>query len=174
MEGLLVSQEKGNNLPELKIKKTLPPNLKHLRYSKDLPTKCDDCPYRAKEASGNGICTQYEKGGLCTIRKDIRSVVEEYSIRSAGAILPILEEEFEANYEKLKFFHMLENMQAELNPELTKRIAILDKLGKTINELKSTKQTMEISETKTLSPEKREEISRMITITHEASNEAST
>lgn len=173
MEGLVQVHKEGK-LPELKVKRLTPPNLKHLRYSDKLPAKCDECPYRAKEASGSGDCTQYEEGGLCSIRADIRKIIEEYSERSAGAILPILEEEFEANYEKLKFFERLETMKAEINPEVTKRIAILDKLGKTINELKTTKQTVEISETKTLSPEKREEISRMISIKNEASNEAST
>lgn len=173
MDGLFVKKEDGK-LPELKLKRTLPPNLKHLRYSEDLPAKCDDCPYRAKEDSGNGFCTQYEKGGLCSIRADIRKVIEEYSERSAGAILPILEEEFESNYEKLKFFERIETMKGEINPEITKRIAILDKLGKTINELKTTKQTVEISETKTLTPEKREEIARVVSFTKEASNEAST
>lgn len=147
-----------------------PPNVKDLTYSRKLPVNCDTCPYRSKATKGNGICTKYQAGSLCVIRKDIRKLVDEYSTRSPGQIIPLMEEEFEANYEKLKFFEGLENMLSELNPEVTKRITVLTNLGRAINELKKTKTTVEVTETKKLSPEKRDEIQRMYKVTTEQSD----
>jgi len=64
-------------------------------------------------------------------------------------------------------------MANELNPEVTKRISVLDKLGKTINEMKIKKQTIEVSETKTLSEDKKDQIRQMFRISQESSNEIS-
>ena len=146
-----------------------PPNVKDLVYSRVLPVNCDTCPYRSKETRGNGICTKYEAGSLCIIRKDIRKLVDEYSTRSPGQIIPLIREEFEANYEKLKFFEGLEHMSGKLDPEVTKRITVLTNLGKAINELEKTKTIVEVSETKTLSAEKKDEIQRIFKITKEES-----
>lgn len=150
-------------------KVTNPPNVKDLTYSRKLPVKCDECPYRPKSVRGNGICTKYEAGSLCIIRKDIRKLVDEYGDRSPGQIIPLMREEFEANYEKLKFFEGLEVMSGSLDPEVTKRITVLTNLGRAINELEKTKTTVEVSETKTLSAEKKDEIQRMFKITKEES-----
>ncbi|MDE1814638.1 MAG: hypothetical protein KGI05_08260, partial [Thaumarchaeota archaeon] len=127
------------------------------------------CPYRSKATKGNGICTKYEAGALCVIRKDIRKLVEEYGDRYPGQIIPLIREEFEANYEKLKFFEGLEVMSGQLDPEVTKRITVLTNLGRAINELEKTKTTVEVSETKTLSAEKKDEIMRMYKVTTEKS-----
>jgi len=154
-------------------KKKNPPNVKSLKFARNLPIKCDDCPYRDKMEGGNGICVQYEKGSLCNIRKDVKKVIEEYESRNPDVILPLMEEEFMNNYMKLKTFESLEDMANELNPEVTKRISVLDKLGKTINEMKIKKQTIEVSETKTLSEDKKEQIRQMFRISQESSNEIS-
>lgn len=107
-----------------------PPNLKHLRYSRELPVKCDDCPYKPLDEGGNGICNFYKRDSVCTIRADIRKQVQKYSSRNPDVILPLMKEEFETNYEKLKFFETLETQ--ELNPEVTKRINAMTNLGKVL------------------------------------------
>lgn len=149
----------------------IPPNVKHLRYSRRLPLKCDDCPFRAKEVKGNGVCSVYEKGSLCVIRKDIRTAIEKYSTRSPDQIIPLLQEEFDANYEKLKFFEALENMSAELDPEVTKRQNSLANIGKLLYELRQKKSTIELSERKTLTDDKKQEIAKVVRITREESRE---
>lgn len=154
------------------LSKTIkPPNVKHLRYSRKLPVKCDVCPYRGKEAGGNGICTVYEKGALCKIRSDIRRAVEKYSTRNPDQILPLLQEDFEANYEKLKFFGSLENMSTALDPEVTKRMNAVNNLAKTINELKTKKSTIELEQRQTLSDSKKDEIAKIVRIHTESNNE---
>ncbi|WP_428323664.1 hypothetical protein [Nitrosopumilus sp.] len=179
MELRVVDNKKTDGKPpEIKIdKRTLPktikpPNVKHLRYSRKLPTKCDDCPYRSKQAGGNGICSVYKEGELCIIRKDIRNAVQRYSTRNPDKILPLLEEDFESNYEKLKFFGSLENMSAALDPEVTKRMNAVNNLAKTINELKSKKSTIELEQKKTLTDDKKNEIAQIIRIHTESSDES--
>lgn len=176
MATLKVVKKEGKPKELVVDKRTLdkrknPPYVKHLKFARNLPIQCNDCPYRAKEDGGNGICIKYEKDSICTIRSDISKIVDEYETRNPDIILPLMEEEFMNNYTKLKFFETLENMNNELNPEVTKRISILDKLGKTINEMKTTKRTVEVSETKTLSEDSKEEIRRIFMTSHESSNE---
>lgn len=164
----IVTQRDGQ-LPELKVdKRTLdktsnPPNVKHLRYSRKLPLECDKCPYRPKEEMGNGICTVYKKGELCLIRRDIRKAIDKYGTRNPHEVLPLMEEELEATYEKLKFFEALENMSGSLDPEVTKRINALNNLAKVVHEFKTIKQTIEVEEKHTLSNDKKSEIAREMT-----------
>ncbi|NIT99624.1 MAG: hypothetical protein GWN01_01365 [Nitrosopumilaceae archaeon] len=154
------------------LPKTKPPNLKHLRYSRKLPPKCDDCPFRAKEDGGNGICIYYEPGAACVIRNDIRKAVQKYGTRNPEQILPLLREEFESQYEKLKFFGTVENMSNALDAEVTKRISAVNSLAKTINEMTTKKDTIEIERRSKLSDEKREEIAEIIRL-HKQRNESS-
>lgn len=153
------------------LKKDKPPHMKSLKFARNLPINCDDCKYRAKEDGGNGVCIKYKPKSLCSIRSDVVKIIEEYESRNPDIILPLMEEEFMNNYMKLKTFETLEDMSTELNPEVTKRIGVLDKLGKTINEMKSKRQTIEVTETKVLSEDKKEEIRNMIRISQEQSNE---
>lgn len=181
MTELMVQKLEGKD-PVLKVdgrtlpKTNNPPNVKHLRYSRKLPLKCDDCPYRAKQDGGNGICSVYKEGSLCIIRKDIRKEVQKYSTRSPDQILPLMQEEFESNYEKLKFFETLENMQSVLDPEVTKRINAMGKLGQIIQEMKTKKQSVEIEHKKVLSDDKKDQIAQQvietIKLSQESSNEA--
>ena len=167
---MIISQRDGK-MPELKIdKRTLPkaPNLKHLRYSRILPLRCNDCRYRPKEEGGIiGGCSVYEKGSLCKIRSDIRKAVEKYSTRNPDELLPLLEEEFVANFEKLKFFETIEDMTGTLNPEVTKRINSLNYIARLILKLKLKKTTIEMSEKTTLSDETKQEIAKMFTVNHQ-------
>lgn len=169
-----IEQGKGNEVVQDKRTVKNDDNkrrVKHLKFARDLPIKCDDCKFRAKEDGGNGMCVKYEQGAMCVIRKDAVKLFEEYQTRNPDQILPLMEEEFANNYIKLKTFEALEDMHTELNPEVTRRIGVLDKLGKTINEMKSRKQTIEIQETKTLSTDKREQIAQIVRLTQEKSNE---
>lgn len=147
----------------------IPRNFIHLRYSRKLPVECDTCPHRSKDQGGNGICTVYKQGSLCTIRADIRKQTEKYHIREKGGLLPLLEEELDAQIEKLKVFGVLENMANALNPEISKRLNSVTQLSKIINELKSKETTVSLTEKKVLSPQERDainaEVERMISIT---------
>lgn len=139
------------------------PNLKHLRYSKRLPPECNRCPYRPKEEGGTiGGCSVYKADHLCSIRADIRKEIEKYSVDTPSAILPLLEEEFEATYEFLKFFHTMENMAGIVNAEVSKRMNALTNLGKLIAELKKEKITMEATQTNTLTDDSKEEIAKTL------------
>jgi len=176
MVKLVVKKKEGETKKLVVDKRSLdkkkdPPRVKHLKFARNLPIMCNDCPYRAKEDAGNGICVKYKKDSVCTIRTDISKVVDEYETRNPDVILPLMEEEFMNNYTKLKFFETLEDMNNELNSEVTKRISVLDKLGKTINEMKSTRRTVEVSETKVLSEDKKDEIRQLFRVTQESSNE---
>ena len=177
MVEMRVVKEDGKEHGELRInkntlKKKKPANVKHLRFARDLPIRCDECKFRPKQEGGNGICSVYEKGALCAIRKDVLSLIKQYETRNPDTILPLMEEEFMNNYTKLKTFEALEDMASELSPEVTKRIGVLDKLGKTINEMKTTRSSIEIEEKKMLSEDKKEEIRHLLRVTQESSNES--
>lgn len=166
--------KKEGKEPSLELDKrsiTSPLNaIKNLRQASNLPIECNGCIYRSKESGGNGICKQYEKDSLCRIRKDIKKIIDKYGNSNTGQVLPLMEEEFEANYEKLKFFEQLESYKGYLDPEVTKRINVLNNLGKVINEMKTKRTTIEMSEKKTLSEDTKQEIARMLTVTKEESN----
>jgi hypothetical protein len=173
-ETLILKKEDGH-LPELAVDgRTTPraPNLKHLRYSRKLPMVCNDCPYRPKSEGGSiGLCISYEKDSVCKIRADTRKIIEKYSVSNSSQILPLLEEEFEANFEKLKFFEAIETMTNKLDPEVTKRQNALAGLGKLISDMKTKKNTMTITETKTITEDQKTEIARMISLSQETKDD---
>ena len=153
---------------ELRIdKRTLPKksphNVKDLNYARNLPPECNGCPFRPVAKGGNDICIEYKEDSLCVIRKDIAKLVDKYG----GRTLDLMEVEFHNNFEKLMFFEKLEDYKGELNPEVTKRINSLNNLGKVINEIKSKRDTVEITEKKTLSQDQIHEIARTIKLTKE-------
>lgn len=78
-----------------------------------------------------------------------------------------MESEFLDNYEKLKFFELMEDKNTELNPEVTKRMNSLTNLGKVINEIKQKRSTVEVTEKKTLSKDQIHEIARTVKLTKE-------
>lgn len=173
-ETLLLKKEDGH-LPELVVDgRTTPraPNLKHLRYSRKLPMLCNDCPYRPKSEGGSiGLCAVYEKDSICRIRADTRKIIEKYSVSNPNQILPLLEEEFESNFEKLKFFEAIETMTSKLDPEVTKRQNALAGLGKLISDMKTKKNTITMTETKTITEDQKTEIARMISMSQEVNDD---
>ena len=152
-------------------KRTLPhkaTNHKGLKYARNLPPECNSCPFRPESEGGDGICTKYKKDSLCIIRSDIAKLVDKVG----GRTLDLLEDEFNDNYEKLRFFEQMEDMKGELNPEVTKRINSLNNLGKVINEIKAKRDTIEVTEKKTFSQDQLHEIARTLKLTKEDINES--
>ena len=150
--------------------KTKRHNVKSLKYARNLPVKCNNCPYRSEEDGGNGICEKYERDSVCVIRKDIEKAVDLFQERNEGKILAMMESEFTDNFEKLVFFQAMENAGGELNPEVTKRINSMTNLGKIISEIRTKKETIQIKETR-VSKGKVEEIGRMISMTQESAED---
>lgn len=171
----LILKKRDGKLPELAVdarKVEKAPNLKHLGRSAKLPVRCNDCIYRPQEEGGKiGGCTVYEKDSMCKIRADTRKVMDKYGKSNADQILPLLSEEFESNYELLKFSETIEQMSGQLNPEVTKRINALSGLGKLISDMKTKKHTMTVTETRTLSDDKKMEIARMLSVTQESKDD---
>ncbi len=168
MVKLIEKKDEKTGEKELVIdKRTLPHdkprNVKSLKYARNLPPECNKCPFRPQEEGGNGICTEYEKDALCSIRNDIAKLID----KAGGRTLELLEAEFHDNYEKLKFFEQMEDMSGELNPEVTKRINSLNNLGKVIEEVRSKRDTVELTQKETLTDDQRTEIARTIKINKE-------
>lgn len=145
-------------------KKPKAPNLKHLRFSRELPVKCDTCPYRPKEYGGSGKaeCPVYESGSLCKIRKDIREKIDEFNSRNPDVVLPLMREQHESMYETIKFAQTMENLSGYLDPELSKRINSFTNMSKVISDVESKKNTVELEERRTLTADKKQEIAQFI------------
>ncbi len=150
------------------LPKKKPHNVKDLNFARNLPPECNGCPFRPIEKGGNGICTEYKEDSLCVIRKDIATLVDKYG----GRTLDLMEVEFHNNFEKLMFFEKLEDYKGELNPEVTKRINSLNNLGKVINEIKTKRETVEVTEKTTLSQDEIHEIARTVKLTKEIFDES--
>lgn len=150
------------------LPKKKPHNVKGLKYARDLPPECNKCPFRPEEEGGNGICDKYVADSLCVIRKDIAKLIDQ----AGGRTLELMESEFLDNYEKLKFFELMEDKNTELNPEVTKRMNSLTNLGKVINEIKQKRSTVEVTEKKTLSKDQIHEIARTVKLTKEDLDES--
>ena len=146
-------------------------NVKDLKSVRDLPVQCNDCRFRSKEEGGNGLCEKYQKDSLCRIRPDIARIVDKYGIAATDQVLPQLKEEYDENYEELKFYHHMEKRAGQLDPEVTKRMSIQMNLAKIINEIQTKKTTIELSEKTKLSDDQRKEIHRIITLSKETSDE---
>jgi len=140
-----------------------PTNYKGLKYARNLPPECNGCPFRPQEEGGNGICKQYKKDSLCVIRKDIAKLIDKHG----GRTLELMEGEFNDNYEKLKFWEVMEEHSGELNPEVTKRINSMTNLGKVVEEAKAKRSTVEITEKTTLSQDEIHEIDRKVKLKRE-------
>lgn len=150
------------------LPKSFPPNVKDLKYARNLPAECNNCPYKPEVEGGNGICKKYEKGATCIIRNDIAKLVD----KCGGRTLDLMEAEFNNNFERMLFFESMEDIKSELNPEVTKRINSLTQLGKVINEIRQKRSTVEITEKKTLSQDQIHEIARTVKLTKEDLDES--
>ena len=161
-----VAEENGKKV--LKIdnrtidKKKNPPNIKHLKFARNLPIECDSCPYRSIDDGGNGICPKYEPGAACIVRKDIAKMVDEYDgERDPNILLGRMEATFENESEKLIFYEQMEDLKGELNPEVTKRMNSIGNLGKIIAEIKTKERSVEIT-TKALPRNMHEKIGEIV------------
>ena len=146
-------------------KKFTAPRAKHLRYSRHLPIKCNNCPFAPMEEGGNGVCSKWEKDAVCIIRKDIKRMFEKFNERNENRLVGLMEAEFQSNYEVLRFFEEMENAGGKLDPEVTKRMNAVTNLGKAITEIKSRTQSIEVTEKRTLTADQKEEIARTMKIT---------
>ncbi len=142
-----------------------PPRVKHLKYSRHLPSTCNNCPYRPQEQGGNGICTVYEKDAVCVIRKDIAKMFEKFSERNEIKLVDLMEAEFVSDYEAMRFYKEMENAGGKLDGEVTRRMNAITNLGKAITDIKSRTVSVEVTEKKTLTDDQRQEIARTIKFT---------
>lgn len=166
-------EDRGKNKGELVADNRSKPNLrnvKDLRYSRKITTKCNDCPYRAIEEGGDGFCTKYKKNALCIIKKDISKIVDKFEERDANTVLSMMEAEYRNNFEKLLFFQSIEEMGGELNPEVTKRINAMTNLSKAYQDIKLRNSTVEVEERRKITNDEVTEISRIVRQTLEKDN----
>ena len=166
-----VEEDKSDGTKLLKIdKRTLPkksaPNIKHLRFARNLPVKCNECKYRPIDDGGNGVCNKYEADAACAIRKDIAKMIDKYDgERNADVLLGRMEATFENESEKLMFYQLMEQGEEEINPEVTKRMNSVANMYKIINEAKTKNRSVEVTRTKELPRDIHEQIGSKITET---------
>lgn len=150
-----------------------PPNVKTLRYSRVLPPECNQCPYRSEEMGGNGICKVYKKDSVCIIRKDFAKLVDKFDgERNADKVLLFLQAEYENNFEKLAFFEQMEDMSGTLDPEVTKRINAMSNMGKILTEMRTRRESLEVTKTDTLSDDMKHQIAQTIKVTRDKIDES--
>jgi hypothetical protein len=166
--------EKTLEIDKRTLPKTIdPPNVKHLRYSRILPPECNMCPYRPQEEGGNGICTKYAKDSVCVIRADFAKLVDKFDgERNSDKVLQFLQAEYENNFEKLAFFEQMEDMSGKLDPEVTKRMNAMTNMAKILNEMRTKRESIEITKTETLSDDMKHQIAQTIKLTRESDNES--
>lgn len=154
---------------ESKIEK--PPHVKHLRYSRTLPIRCNSCQHRSEVDGGSGICTEYKKDGICTIRSDTQKMFDKYEERNADKLLGLMKASYKNNFEKLMFFEKIEDMSGALDPEVTKRMNVMNNTFKIINEAESKTQSVEVTR-KTLTDDQKNQIIETLKLTESVSNES--
>jgi len=149
-----------------------PPNVKHLRYSRVLPVQCNACPYRPEIHGGNDICKKFVENGACIIRKDIAKMVDKHNERDSEKLLGMLESSYENNFEKLMFFESMEDQSGALDPEVTKRMNVMNNTFKIINEARTNTSSIEVSKTKTLTEGQKEQIIETLKLTESVKTES--
>ena len=146
---------------ESKVKN--PPNIKSLKFARNLPVECNGCPYASEEQGGNGKCPKYEQDAMCVIRKDIAKMVDKYDVgREKNIALGRMETIMENETEKIMFYQTIEQHTGELNPEVTKRMNTIINLGKVIGEITTKERSVEVTKTFELSREAHEAIGKQI------------
>ena len=169
-ENFVISKKDGQ-VPVLKEdgrKKKTSNRAKHLRYMRIKPLVCNDCPYSAPEAGGNGICTEYKKDSICTVRKDLGKITKELDTRDPEHLKTKLDLLTTQLTEEVSF-HMQMCQAGNLPP--TKELVAAYKASldgiKIMNELQTKRVTSEVTETKTLSNNEITAISRTIREAHD-------
>ncbi len=136
---------------------------KHLKYMRIKQLECNDCPYAAREANGNGLCSEYKKDSLCTINKKLNKITKELDTRDPEQLKARLDLHT-TQLSEIVMFHM--NMCVAGNIPPTKELmaayrATTDSI-KIMSELQKKTITSEVTETKKLSGDMITEISRTI------------
>lgn len=147
-----------------------PPHVKTLRYSRILPPECNMCPYRPEEAGGSSEfdCTKYKKDATCIIRADFAKLVDKFDgERNADKVLLLLQAEFENNFEKLAFFEQIEDMSGTLDPEVTRRQNSMTSMAKALNEMRTKRESLTITQTETLSDDMIKQVTKVLDLKQE-------
>ena len=151
-----------------------PPNVKTLRYSRVLPPECNQCPYRPEEAGGTSdfTCEKYEEDATCIIRADFGRLVDKFDgERNADKVLHFLQAEFENNFEKLAFFEQIEDMSGVLDPEVTRRQNSMTNMAKSLNEMRTRRESVKITQTETLSDDMIKQVTKVLDLTKEVKSD---
>ena len=169
-----ITSDKSLVLDKRTLPKTKnPPNVKTLRYSRVLPPECNMCPYRPEEKGGNGICSKYKEDSVCVIRKDFAKLVDKFDgQRNSDKVLLFLQAEYENNFEKLAFFEQMEDMSGTLDPEVTKRMNAMSNMGKILTEMRTRRESLEVTKTETLSDDVKHQIAQTIKVTKDKIDES--
>lgn len=164
--------EKSLEIDKRTLPKTAdPPHVKTLRYSRVLPPECNQCPYRPDTLGGNGICSKFQEDAVCVIRSDFAKLIDKFDgERNADKVLNFLQAEYENNFEKLAFFEQMEDMSGKLDPEVTKRMNAMSNMAKILNEMRTKRESVEITKTETLSDDMKHQIAQTIKFTRESDN----
>ncbi len=144
-------------------KKPVSNRAKHLKYMRIKPLICDDCPYRSQESGGNGVCTEYKEGSVCTIRKDLGKIAQELDTRDPDLLKARVDLMTTSLAEEVEF-HLKMTKAGNLPPNkdlIAAYKATLDGM-KIMGELQRKDITKEITETQTLSNDQITQISRTI------------
>lgn len=158
-------EDRGENKGKIVLNKNNKPNMrnvKNLKYSRKITTKCNDCPLRDIDEGGDGFCTKYKKDSLCIIKEDIKKLVDKFETRDVNTIMPLMEAEYKNNFERMLFFQTLEDMSNELNPEVTKRLNAMTNMFKAYEDIKRRNNTIEVEERHKISDNEVTEISRIV------------
>lgn len=168
----LKTGEKSLKLDKRTISKVNnPPHVKTLRYSRKLPPECNMCPYRPQEEGGESEfnCTKYKKDSVCIIRKDFEKLVDKFDgMRDSDRVLAFMQSEFENNFENLMFFESMESQTGAIDPEVTKRINALNNLGKSLTEMRTKRESVEVTKSETLTDDMKREITETVKLTRDS------
>lgn len=135
----------------------------HLKYMRIKPLTCNDCPYSAKEVGGNGICTEYKKDSICTVRKDLGTIADQLDTRDPELLKSRIDLMTTSLAEEVEF-HMKMCKAGNIPPTkdlISAYRATLDGM-KIMAEIQRKTISTEVTETKTLSSDQITQISRTI------------
>ena len=73
-EKFLINKD-GQLVPDGRKTRGVSNRAKHLRRMVIKQVGCDEgCPYAARAVGGNGLCTEYKAGHVCTVRNDMKKM----------------------------------------------------------------------------------------------------
>ena len=144
-------------------KKKISNRAKHLKYMRIKPLVCNDCPYSAVEAGGNGVCTKYKADSICTVRPNLEKITTELDTRDPDLLKSKLDLLTTQLSEEVAF-HIQLCKAGNIPP--TKELIAAYKASlegmKIMSEIQRKTITNEISETETISDGETTQIHRVI------------